>query len=149
MRPIHGKKPNHGQQFKKTQVSEQKISFSFLYFDPKDEELCPRSYRDGYVFALMERLRVLSNWTVMEFVSKYQKNIRNHKIDWSDTSRATGFVRMKSEHKAAEAYQFCVDDHNFGRVHGIFVGDVFFVVWLDHNHKLYPGKPPDWHPNSR
>jgi hypothetical protein len=28
--------------------------------------------------------------------------------------------------------------NEYGRVHGFFLDEVFYVVWLDPDHKLYP-----------
>lgn len=35
-------------------------------------------------------------------------------------------------------FELKVDKSNAARVHGVFVGSVFFLVWLDRLHKVYP-----------
>ncbi len=39
-----------------------------------------------------------------------------------------------------DAWQFQIETNKYGRIHGIFIDDVFFIVWLDPNHRLYPGR---------
>jgi hypothetical protein len=36
------------------------------------------------------------------------------------------------------AAQFCLSANEHGRVHGIIIDDTFYVIWLDHDHRLYP-----------
>jgi len=131
----------HGGNIKKTPVQAASIIFSFKYFDHLDDEICPARFVEDYTRALMMRLRVLCDWSVAEFQSKYQKNMRNHLIDWEKTSRSQGFSRIPAEHKATPAYQFAVAEHKHGRVHGFFIGDTFHIVWLDSEHSLYPDDP--------
>jgi len=42
--------------------------------------------------------------------------------------------------KGVEAFQIQIEKSIYGRIHGLFLDDVFFVVWLDCDHKLYPQK---------
>jgi hypothetical protein len=37
-----------------------------------------------------------------------------------------------------EGWQFCLTANEHGRVHGIIIDDTFYVIWLDHDHQLYP-----------
>jgi hypothetical protein len=36
-----------------------------------------------------------------------------------------------------EPYQFSISGNKWGRVHGIFVGHQFFIIWFDPEHALY------------
>lgn len=85
----------------------------------------------------MERLRDLSSWTVQEFVTKPHKAIRNHSIDWADTRRPDGFTNLNEQYRDYQPWQFSLSVNEHGRVHGLIIGDCFYVVWLDCNHKLY------------
>jgi hypothetical protein len=71
-----------------------------------------------------------------------------HVIDFDRTSERDGFIAapgIDTDQLAfSEAWQFpvCPESRHepecFWRVHGFIVDDVFFVVWLDPDHKLYP-----------
>ncbi len=37
-------------------------------------------------------------------------------------------------------YQFSLSSNEHGRVHGFFIDEVFYIVWLDPDHLLYPAK---------
>ena len=134
IKPVHAKKSS----IKKSKSDDSSLSFSFRFFDASDEEVCPATFQDGYTRTLMLRLKALSEWTVQKFTERPEKNMRNHKIDWADTSRPGGFGRLKQEHRGTQAWQFGVDETSLGRVHGFFIGTTFYIIWLDHHHKLYP-----------
>jgi len=37
-------------------------------------------------------------------------------------------------------YQFSLSSNEHGRVHGFLIDEVFYIVWLDPDHQLYPAK---------
>lgn len=123
---------------KKVSPTDAPLRFSFQLFDESDVELCPRSFRDGYVQTLMARLKAISSWTVGEFVAPKGKSVRNHTISWEGTSRPKGFG-LPEQYEAYTAFQFALTANEHGRVHGLLIDDTFHVVWLDHDHNLYPG----------
>lgn len=123
---------------RKTQLPDSKLRFSFELFDQADQELCPQSFRDGYTQTLMQRLRDISTWKVNDFCTKFDKALRNHQHDWSKTSRPEGFGNLNDHFKGKDGWQFCLSANEHGRVHGIIIDDTFYVIWLDHDHRLYP-----------
>jgi hypothetical protein len=117
------------------------LKFSFKLYHNDDGEICPPLVREGYTQTLMERLKGLSSWTVREFTGKQDKSVRNHTHDWSGTARPQGFPHLNEHYRAYPGWQFCLSANEHGRVHGIIIDDTFYVIWLDHNHVLYPEKP--------
>jgi hypothetical protein len=124
---------------KKTPLPDILLRFSFKFFDHSDEAICPAKFRDGYTRTLMQRMRDLSSWTVAQFTGREEKSVRNHRHVWSRTSRPEGFSHLNEHFRAYEGWQFCLTSNEHGRVHGIIIDDTFYVIWLDHDHKLYPG----------
>lgn len=114
------------------------LKFSFKMFDSSDEEMCPKVFQDGYVQTLMERLKSMSGWTVLDFVTPKGKSVRNHPIDWGKTARPDGFMHLPEQLRDYPAFQFSVTANAYGRVHGLLIDDTFHVIWLDHDHRLYP-----------
>lgn len=114
------------------------LKFSFRVFDCSDAEICPPDFGVGYVQTLMERLKALSTWTVLEFVTPRGKAARNHVINWEQTSRPNGFAHLPEQYEAYTAFQFALTANEHGRVHGLLIDDTFHVVWLDRDHRLYP-----------
>lgn len=141
MKHIKKNPPQKSGSIRKSTAKDPAILFSFEFFDHDDDEVCPSRFVEEYTQALTRRLRVLCQWTVHHFQNKYEKNIKNHIIEWRKTSRSMGFSRIPTEHKDAIAWQFAVAEHTHGRVHGFFIGNTFYIVWLDCNHLLYPGNP--------
>jgi hypothetical protein len=123
--------------FKKTDVSGTLLKFSFAKFDHSDEEMCPAEFPLNYTQGLMRRLRAISSWTVEKFQRHYDSTLRNHFHDWAKTSRA-GFGKLKGEFRDLDGWQFCLENREHGRVHGVIAGDTFYIIWLDGNHRLYP-----------
>jgi hypothetical protein len=123
---------------KKGASPDPELKFSFKFFDSTDDKMCPGDFRKGYTQVLMERLKSLSSWKVKEFVSKPDKSIRNHQHDWPKTSRPDGFPNLNEQFSSYPGWQFCLTSNEHGRVHGILVDDTFHIIWLDHDHNLYP-----------
>lgn len=123
---------------KKQSVAQLPLRFSFKLFDASDAETCPGTFADGYVQALMDRLKSLSSWTVGEFLTPKGKAVRNHVITWADTAKPDGFPGLNEQLQAYPAHQFSVSANERGRVHGLLIDDTFHIVWLDQNHAVYP-----------
>ena len=77
--------------------------------------------------------------TVTEITVKNAANLRCHPIDWSDprvTEKCFGIPNEKQ--LVATPYQlFHLSANEYGRVHGFFTENIFYIVWLDPNHNLY------------
>lgn len=123
---------------KKAEIGPSLLKFSFRLFDATDAEVCPATFPNGYVQALMERLKGLSSWTVTDFLTPQGKAIRNHTIEWEGTARPNGFRHLNEQFQAYPAHQFSISKSRWGRVHGLLIDDTFHVVWLDHDHAVYP-----------
>lgn len=72
----------------------------------------------------------------------YRNSNHIHPIDWNDTRiREKNFSCLPSklmEQVKGDCYQLGIN-HVF-RIHGFFIENIFYVVWLDPNHELYPRK---------
>ena len=70
----------------------------------------------------------------------FKENNHIHPIDWNDKQiREKCFTNVESdlmEEIKYECWQLGIDNQGF-RAHGFFIGNVFYIVWLDPNHQLY------------
>lgn len=123
---------------RKSEPRDEKIRFSFEFFDSSDSEMCPGSFPEGYVHKLMERLRHLSLWKLSEFQSTSSRSIRTHTHEWSNTARPDGYAHLTEQHRDYPGWQFCLSANEYGRVHGFMIDNIYYVIWLDVNHRLYP-----------
>lgn len=130
--------PDRSGAIRKTDVPPALLTFSFRYFTHDDAVSPETEHPDGYLPALMDKLRNLSGWTVTEFLNPRARAAHVHPIDWSDTARPDGFAHLPQQVRDGTSWQFAVTANRYGRVHGLLIGGVFHVVWLDCNHKVYP-----------
>ena len=118
----------------------QGISFSFKYFNGSHDKFSCK-YRDGgYWLTFVSRLRDLSGLTALELRQGSNKTLRCHAIDWVRTSE-NEFGIPGEEQLVDTPYQFSLSSNEHGRVHGFFIDEVFYAVWLDPDHQLYSGNP--------
>ena len=112
------------------------VSFSYKYFQSNHRKFSVASRKPEYLTALLERLRDISAWTAQELITNRSKTLRCHPISWNDTTE-TCFSISGEEQLVDTPYQFSLSSNEHGRVHGFFIEDVFYIVWLDPDHKLY------------
>jgi hypothetical protein len=134
---LNPKQAPSSSRIKPTKVeSPQGISFSYRYFKNDNERFSISNKDARYLEALIQRLRDLSTMTVNEITVINAKRLRCHAIDWTDTSE-TCFGLPNEEQLVDTPYQFQLSSNEHGRVHGFFIENVFYIVWLDPDHKLY------------
>lgn len=131
-----------GRVHKDRQLADDLLRFSFRHFVLTQKFAFPTEddQKPHYWGTLFDRLRNVSNMTVSEFRSNKHKALRAHMHDWPKTSEAQGYSHLNAQLRGCEPWQFCLTANECGRVHGILIDEVFYVVWLDHNHALYPGQ---------
>ena len=115
------------------------IAFSYKYLQEYHSKFSIRQRDIQYLIALLSRLRDLSSLSVQELKGNSSKTLRCHSIDWKDTSE-NNFGIPNEEQLVDVPYQFSISANEHGRVHGFFIGQVFYIVWLDPEHKLYPSR---------
>ncbi|MCE1175948.1 MAG: hypothetical protein LWW76_02375 [Burkholderiales bacterium] len=121
---------------KTNNISDKLIRFSFRHFKITEKFCLPKINVDNYLETLIIRLQAVSSLTIKEFLQP-SKTLRNHPHDWTTTTEPNGY-NLGGQLDELEGWQFCLSSNEHGRVHGILIDDVFYVVWLDVNHLLYP-----------
>lgn len=119
-----------------TPIAPKGVSFSFKYLETNHEKFHYSDREITYWITLLDRLKCISGLTAIELKTNSSKALRCHAIDWNDTSEP-GFGIANEEQVVDTPYQFSLSSNEHGRVHGFFIGEVFYVVWLDPNHCLY------------
>ncbi len=112
-------------------------SFSFRYLQNDNPKFTILNRDARYFESLLIRLRDLSTLTFTEIINNRSKSLRCHLIDWKDTTEPNGFGIPNEEQIVNSAYQFQISSNEHGRVHGFFLENIFYIVWLDPNHNLY------------
>lgn len=120
----------------------QGISFSFKYFNDTHEKFSCANRENSYWITLVARLRDLSGLTAIELRQGNNKTLRCHPIDWGSKGVSEACFGIPGEEQLVDTpYQFSLTSNEHGRVHGFFIENIFFVVWLDAEHQLYLGNP--------
>jgi hypothetical protein len=115
------------------------ISFSFKYFQDDHRKYSCTSKEVAYWLTLLDRLKALSGLTAQELLVNRSSSLKCHPIKWEDTSE-NGFGLPNEEQLVDIPYQFSLSSNEHGRVHRFFIDQVFYIVWLDPNHQLYPAR---------
>jgi hypothetical protein len=113
-----------------------RITFSYSYYTSTSKfgvSDCTAQWFES----LLERLRALSSLSPQEVFSSRSPALRAHPIEFSRTSEPQGFVHLNHRLRSYEPYQFQLSKER-GRVHGFFIDLIFYIVWLDPHHLLYP-----------
>lgn len=117
---------------------QRRISFSFRHIVQAHDKFHYTQRDAAYFCKVLERLSSLSDFTLQEFHACRSPAMRTHPIAWEETSEPNGFSHLNEQLRSSRPFQFMISANAHGRVHGFFVDSVFFVVWLDPDHLLYP-----------
>lgn len=113
------------------------LSLSFCYLDSQGR-FSLHDAPSGYLSALLTRLKAISALDELTLKQSRSSALRCHPVDFAETSEPEGFKHLNEQLRLYTPYQINVSSNEHGRIHGFFLDDVFYVVWLDHSHRLYP-----------
>jgi hypothetical protein len=129
---------------KRAVADSMQLRFSFKHFDFRNPKFQPSECSTNYFERLFQILHAFSNWTVGSFVDQ-NNNDHRHIIDFEQTTELDGFQHINQidaeQLGYMQGWQFGVypqEPGNRWRAHGILVDDIFYLVWLDQHHRLYP-----------
>lgn len=124
-------------------TSDDLLRFSFKYYDPGHSEFRCDGCPPQYFRKLLDRIKALSQEKVGTLTGgRSNPTTRFHRIDFAaDRVSVGGFGIPGREEYDEDARQFSISANEHGRVHGFLIVKVFYVVWLDPDHKLYGGGP--------
>ena len=71
--------------------------------------------------------------------SPVEKTLRFHPVRFHENRVSEDGFGL-GEDADEDAWEFSLTANKHGRVFGFFVENVFYIVWLDPDHKLYPRK---------
>ena len=116
------------------------LRFSFKFYDPDHVEFHCKDREVEYFQKLLERIKELSRERVSSLTNrKADRTLRFHPIDFGEERVSQlGFGIGGWEEYNDDAWQFSLSKTENGRVHGFLIENVFYIVWLDPRHRLYP-----------
>lgn len=115
--------------------SHRKMVFSFKFLELEHEAFNLGGTCNRWGNDLFKLLSELSNVTRNDFVNKLQAHYRSHLHKWDE---------LDYKYKLGDDFLEQVEcrqariSTSKGGIHGFIVGNMFYVVWLDPHHNLYP-----------
>ena len=133
--------PSGSSRIRPSQISEiEKVSFNFRRLQNVVGKFDFNGKATNYFNNLINRLCEVSKMSRRELTvinRGVRAGLRCHTINFSDTNiTEDGFAIPGNEELDEDAWQFSLSSNEHGRVHGYFVGNIFFIVWLDPEHNL-------------
>ncbi len=116
--------------------SKEKIRFSFEHYDAGHPEYCLSNWEKEKILLTLERLKDINTKNLLELQSQYP--YRFHEVDWSKTIHKAGFTNPVIN--SLPSFQFALIGVNgqLARVFGAYTEGVFYLVWFDLEHKIWP-----------
>lgn len=115
-----------------------RITFSLKHLALEDKTFrIPEEKK--YLKHFLEKLNFISKQTKLT-ISHHSQSLHYHPIHWDKTSKPNGFHFLDEQLQDCIAYQFSISTGTFGRIHGFFIDTIFFIVWIDPDHKLIERK---------
>ena len=134
-----GKLLQYSQDKKIQGINENQVVFSWKFFDRKHEYFNCGSVEAEWYLSVFDVLQQISEMTYIEFRQQKSRRFRVHPHDWKDTTAKfdlNGTLLEQLEEDRA-CIQFSISQAK-GRVHGFMIDNIFYIVWLDRYHNLYP-----------
>ncbi|MFU2510007.1 hypothetical protein [Pseudoalteromonas sp. ASV78] len=113
------------------------FSFKHLQLDHPKGKFCVKEKDGEYIFKILSRLKDVSQQKASDLRQSGGKALRAHAIDWTSTSEKGGFAHLHEQLQSVTPYQFQISANEYGRIHGFFLDNVFYAVWMDPRHELY------------
>lgn len=122
---------------KPTEVVSGRISFNFSRLCEKSGKFEYSNRNVNYFKKLIERLKSVSDLTREIVCTSFKDVLRAHQIKFKEDKRLTESTFGLDPHLDDDAWQLQICSNKHGRIHGYFVGNVFYIVWFDPDHNLY------------
>jgi len=118
------------------QSAHQFVMFSFRFVDINHSAFNLGGIEIDWVIALLRALQDICSLTRVQFQTDQATHYQVHPIRWSHTEYPQ-FETLPGdwEQWKDDCYQFRLT-RSLGRIHGVFIEHVFYVVWLDPHHNL-------------
>jgi len=118
-------------------IKDETIKFSFKYYDTDTNKYCISNWNTSDILRTLVRFQEINKKTYLDmYRDKFVYNF--HPVDWAQTTKKDGFPTENANQ--IDPYQFSILGVNNGkaRVFGCFANNIFYIVWFDYNHEIWP-----------
>lgn len=114
------------------------IAFSFEFYDTSCEnKYCLSKWEKDQVALALARLKDINNKTYNE-ISKDAKGYHFNQVDWDKTNKKEGFPDVRLKNLPPFHFSLVGINNQKARVFGAYSENVFYIVWFDFNHEIWP-----------
>lgn len=117
--------------------AELKVSFSFAFYDTDDDTYCLSQFSNDQVKKAMGRLKDISGKTFNE-LQQQKKVLHFGQVFWDRTIKPNGFENSVLDDLDPFHFSLLGVNGQLTRVYGAYANGVFFIVWFDLDHKIWP-----------
>ena len=117
--------------------SQKKLVFSFEYYDTCSDKYCLSKFNSSDISTVTKRLQQLNSKTLREIFSQ-GKVLHFHEVDWNKTIKKNGFPNSMANRMSPFQFSLNGINNQKARVYGAYGSEVFYIVWFDLNHEIWP-----------
>jgi hypothetical protein len=131
-----GSKYNGAQKFSSLPTNE-KIRFSFEYYDKSSSDYCLSCWGQKQVRSALLRLQEVCTKSFND-LSRERKVYHFNEVNWEKTTKKTGFPDSRVNQLQAFHFALLGINNQKARVYGAYSAGTFYIVWFDLNHEIWP-----------
>lgn len=124
------------------EMRQQKIKFSFHFLDVTDPLFNCAKTDNNWFLHLFDNLQKICDLNRNQLVTNYRQHYDAHELKWFKSNYSKKKFdkvpdQILSEIDSSDQLQFRLSSSG-GRIHGFFILNTFYIVWLDPHHHLDP-----------
>ena len=119
-------------------MTQEEIAFSFKYYDSSaGTPYCLSRWAEPQIKAALRRLGEINTKSLIDL--KQQRRVYHFfEVDWAKTTKPNGFPDRNLDRLQAFHFALLGVNGQKARVFGAYQNDVFYIVWFDLNHEIWP-----------
>ena len=114
-----------------------KLKFSFEYYDKNSTEYCLSTWDPTQIKNTLYRLQDVCTKTYDD-LRREGRVYHFGEVVWEKTIKPTGFPCSAINKLPAFHFSLIGVNGQLARVYGAFQADIFYIVWFDLEHKIWP-----------
>lgn len=126
---------------KKIHISEphtaRKLNFSFEHYDFRNEEYCISCWSKQQIKRTLQILKDVCQKNLNELYNN-RKVYHFGEVIWERTIKKKGFENPSIDNLPAFHFSLLGVNGQLARAYGAFADDIFYIVWFDLEHTIWP-----------
>ena len=118
-------------------TSDQKLTFSFEYYDTSRNDYCLSDWPKEKIKETLSRLKDINTKSFNE-LRKQGRVYHFDEVLWDRTIHPSGFPDNRAKNLQAFHFSLIGVNGQLARVYGAFSSGVFYIIWFDFKHKIWP-----------